>query len=258
MTITDTEIAAFIQQYILPLFRIASLFMVMPIIGSRTVTSRVRIALAILVTILVVPMLPPLSVVKSLSLATFLIVVQEVVIGVLIGFVFQIVFQVFVLSGQFMAMKMGLGFASMNDPTNGVQTTVLSQFFLMLMTLVFVSLDGHILLISLVVESFVTLPPGAWVITPGMFMQVVEMSTWLFSAALVFSLPVLTSLLFVNIAFGVMSRAAPQLNIFAVGFPFTLVMGLVLIWVGLNNFLPAFEEVMSFGFITTESLLRLR
>ncbi len=258
MSVTDAQIAAFVQQYLLPLFRIAALFMVMPIIGSRTVTARVRLALALLVTLIVVPMLPPLPVVKSLSLATFLIVLQEVAIGVMTGFVFQIVFQVFVLSGQFMAMKMGLGFASMNDPTNGVQTTVLSQFFLMLVTVVFVSLDGHVVLINLLVESFTTLPPGVWVLSADMFMQVVELSSWMFSAALVFALPILTSLLFVNISFGVMSRAAPQLNIFAVGFPFTLVMGLILIWIGLSNFLPAFEEVMSFGFLTTETLLRLR
>ncbi len=258
MSVTDAQIAAFVQQYLLPLFRIAALFMVMPIIGSRTVTARVRLALALLVTLIVVPMLPPLPVVKSLSLVTFLIVLQEVAIGVMTGFVFQIVFQVFVLSGQFMAMKMGLGFASMNDPTNGVQTTVLSQFFLMLVTVVFVSLDGHVVLINLLVESFTTLPPGVWVLSADMFMQVVELSSWMFSAALVFALPILTSLLFVNISFGVMSRAAPQLNIFAVGFPFTLVMGLILIWIGLSNFLPAFEEVMSFGFLTTETLLRLR
>lgn len=258
MVIADAQIAAFIQQYLLPLFRIAALFMVMPIIGSRTVTARVRLALALLVTVIVVPMLPPLPVVKSLSLATLLIVVQEVAIGVMTGFVFQIVFQVFVLSGQFMAMKMGLGFASMNDPTNGVQTTVLSQFFLMLVTVVFVSVDGHVVLINLLVESFTTLPPGAWGLSADMFMQVVTLGSWMFSAALVFALPILTSLLFVNISFGVMSRAAPQLNIFAVGFPFTLVVGLILIWIGLSNFMPAFEEVMSFGFLSTETLLRLR
>lgn len=258
MSITDTEIAVFVQQYILPFFRIAALFMVMPILGARTVPARVRLVLALTVTILVVPFLPQLPASPPFSLTSMLFVVQEMAIGISAGFIFQIVFQVFVLGGQFIAMKMGLGFASMNDPTNGVQTTVLSQFFLMLVTMIFVSIDGHVVLLATLVDSFQTIPPGTWIIDASMFKTVVDLGSWMFSAALVMSLPVLTSLLFVNIAFGVMSRAAPQLNIFAVGFPFTLVVGLVLVWVGLLNFLPAFENIVSFGFLTTESMLRLR
>lgn len=232
--------------------------MVMPIIGARTVPPRVRLVLALVTTVLVVPLIPELPQVPPFSLSALLFVIQEVLIGVMAGFIFQIVFQVFVLTGQIMAMKMGLGFASMNDPMNGVQTTALSQFFLMLVTVMFVSIDGHVILLKILVDSFTTLPAGTWIITTGMFEQILKLGGWMFSSALVFSLPVITSILFVNIAFGVMSRAAPQLNIFAVGFPFTLIMGLLLLWVGLMNFIPMFDNMMSFGFLTTESLLRLR
>ncbi len=257
MEISDTQIATFLHQYLLPFFRLGAMFTVMPILASRIVAPRVRLMLAILVTILIVPFMPKIPAEYSLSLTSLLFVTQEVAIGLLIGFLFQIVFQVFVLSGQFMAMKMGLGFASMNDPTNGVQTTVLSQFFLMLMTMMFVSADGHVILIKILVESFTSLPPGEWVLKPSVFFALVSTAGWMFSAALVFSLPVLTSLLFVNIAFGVMSRAAPQLNIFAIGFPFTLLMGLVLIWLGLGNFVDAFDSVVAYGMFTAESFLQL-
>ncbi len=255
MFYTDEQIAMFIQQYTLPLFRISAMFMVMPIIGARTVPMRVKTSLAVLVTILVVPLIPELPPVKSFSLNSSVFVAQELVIGLITGFIFQIVFQAFVLGGQFMAMKMGLGFASMNDPSNGVQTTVISQFFLMLVTMMFVSIDGHIVLIKILVDSFETLPPGEWVITRDMFTQLLSMANWMFSSALIFALPILTSLLFVNVAFGIMSRSAPQLNIFAIGFPFTLVMGLVLIWMGLVNFIPTFDRIISFGFLSTETLL---
>jgi len=257
MLFTDVEIATFIQQYFLPFTRIGMLFMVMPVIGSRIVTARIRLVLAGLCTFLVVPLLPPLPVSMALSLSSLLFIVQELVIGLVVGFVFQIVFQVYVLSGQFMAMKMGLGFASMNDPTNGVQTTVLSQFFLMLITLIFVVIDGHLLLLTLLVESFRTLPAGHFMLTPGIFMQMAQLGGWLFAAALVFTLPVLTSLLLVNIAFGVMSRSAPQLNIFAVGFPFTLVCGLVLIWLGLINLNDSFNDSVNYGFRFVHDLLQL-
>lgn len=257
MNISEQEISLFVQQYMFPLFRIAAMFMVMPVIGARTVSPRVRLVLAFLVTLIVVPILPPLAENPGLSLGSLIFIIQELAIGLVAGFVFQVVFQVFVLSGQFMAMKLGLGFASMNDPTNGVQTTVLSQFFLMLTTLTFVSLDGHLILIQMLVESFKVLPPGVWSLRPEMFVETASLASWMFSAALVFALPVLTSLLLVNIAFGVMSRSAPQLNIFAVGFPFTLVVGLVLIWIGLNNFIPSFESVMQYGFFSLDELLGL-
>lgn len=255
MIIHEDQIALFIHQYFLPFCRIGAMFMVMPIIGARTVAPTVRLMLAFLVTIIVVPLLPMLPVSPLFSLQSAVYVVQEILIGVACGFVFQIVFQVFVLSGLLMAMKMGLGFASMNDPTNGVQTTALSQFFLMMVTLMFVSVDGHVLLIQLLVEGFHGIPPGVWLFNSQSLMSVVVLCSWMFSTALVFALPVLTALLVVNIAFGVMSRAAPQLNIFAVGFPFTLVVGLVLVWYGLNNFVVNFERISEYGFMFIEKLL---
>lgn len=258
MQYSDAEIATFVQQYFLPFARISAMFMVMPVIGSRTVSPRVRLVLALLVTLIAVPLLPPLTNLGSLSFATILMVIQEIVLGLAVGFIFQVVFQVFILTGQIMAIKMGLGFASMNDPTNGVQTTALSQFFLMLVTLMFVSVDGHLVLIKLLLESFTSMPAGTWFLNADFFQSLVSLASWMFTAALVFSLPVLTSLLIVNIAFGVMSRAAPQLNIFAVGFPFTLVVGLMLVWFGLNNFVPAFQDVMAYGLLFLEDMLRIK
>lgn len=256
MVLTDTEIAVFIQQYFFPFTRIGMMFMVMPVIGSRIVSPRVRLTLAFLVSLIIVPLLPPIERVPSLSLSSLLFVVQEIAVGLIVGFSFQVVFQVFVLSGQFMAMKMGLGFASMNDPTNGVQTTVLSTFFLMLVTLVFVTMNGHLLLIDFIIQTFYLFPSGEWSLTADMFYKVANMGGWMFSAALLFALPILTSLLLVNVAFGIMSRAAPQLNIFAVGFPFTLLCGIALIWIGLSNFLTSFDNVVAHGFTLLHEIFR--
>lgn len=256
MEFTDTEIARFIQQYFLPFARISGLFMAMPVIGTRLVPVRVRLLMALLVTIVVVPLLPPLPA-AALSLGTLITLVQEILLGVTIGFAFQIAFQVFVLAGQYMAMKMGLGFASMNDPTNGVQTTVLSQFFLMLVTLMFVSVNGHLLLIELICTSFTTLPPGGALFGQTEMYRIANLGSWLFASALVFALPVLTALLVVNISFGVMSRAAPQLNIFAVGFPFTLICGMFLVWIGLRTMNVHFDNVFASAFNLVHDLLKV-
>lgn len=222
------------------------------------VPARVRILLAIMITVLVVPLLPPLDHSPVLSLQTFLILAQELLIGGAAGFSFQVVFQVFVLGAQFMAMKMGLGFASMNDPANGVQTTVLAQFFQILTTMLFVVVGGHLILIEMVVVSFDTLPLGQSSFAPDKAFALANFGGWMFASALIMALPVLTALLVVNIAFGVMSRAAPQLNIFAVGFPFTLICGMALMWIGLAALPVNFDDFMADGFEFVRDLLGVR
>lgn len=255
--LTDTNIMEFVGRYIWPLFRISALFMAMPIIGSRVVTARVRVLLALTLTLIVVPMLPPMPVVPALSLQSLMIVLQQVVIGLAVGFFLQVVFQVFVLAGQLIAMKMGLGFASMNDPANGVTVTVLSQYYLILATLLFLSMNGHLVAIELIVSSFHTLPISANGLSAGDFWNIALAGSWLFSRALLIALPVLTSLLIVNLAFGVMSRAAPQMNVFAVGFPITLVFGLFLMWTSQSSFLPNFATFVEEGFSFVHQLLRV-
>jgi flagellar biosynthetic protein FliR len=245
--LTEAQIAQFVGQYIWPLFRITAMFMAMPVIGTQLVSPRVRIVLGFTLTLLVVPLLPPLPAVPPLSLASLLIVVQQVLIGLAMGFFLQVVFQVFVLGGQFIAMKMGLGFASMNDPSSGVAVTVISQFYLILATLLFLVMNGHLVVIELLVESFQLIPVADTGLTAEMFWQIAASGSWLFSRALMIALPVLTSLLVVNLAFGVMSRAAPQMNVFAVGFPITLLLGLVLIWLSIPNFLPNYQLFLEEG-----------
>jgi len=255
--LTDSNIMEFVGRYIWPLFRISALFMAMPIIGSRVVTARVRVLLALTITLIVVPMLPPMPVVPMLSLQSLMIVLQQVVIGLAVGFFLQVVFQVFVLAGQLIAMKMGLGFASMNDPANGVTVTVLSQYYLILATLMFLSMNGHLVVIELIVSSFHTLPISETGLAVTDFWNIAQAGSWLFSRALLIALPVLTSLLVVNLAFGVMSRAAPQMNVFAVGFPITLVFGLFLMWASQSSFLPNFSTFVEEGFSFVHQLVRV-
>lgn len=252
---TEQDLGLLIQQYFLPFCRIGAMFLAMPILGSQLVSPRVRLGLAFIVTLMVVPMLGTIPKVSGLSVQTFIYISQELLLGLAAGYCFQVAFQVFVLAGQLIAMKMGLGFASMNDPVNGVQTTAISQFYLMLVTLMFVSVNGHLVMINMLVESFVTFPPGGFIFSTNTMWKIANVGSWLFAAGLLMALPVLTALLFINIAFGIMSRAAPQLNIFAIGFPFTLLCGLLMIWLGLVTFDSNFESVMDDGFILLHQIL---
>src|SRR5690606_33862196 len=138
-------------------------------------------------------------------------------------------------------------FAAMNDPSSGVSVTVLSQFYLLLSTLLFLAIDGHIIVIQMLVDSFATFPVGGSGLSTDNFLAIVGLGSWMFNAGLVISLPLFTALLVVNMSFGVMSRSAPQMNVFTVGFPITLILGLLIMWFSLANFLPLFEGIIEDG-----------
>ena len=185
--------------------------------------------MAVLVTALITPSLPNMPSVEPMSAAGLLLSGQQVVIGFAMGFILQMVFGAIVIGGQTLSMTMGLGFAMAVDPQNGVQVPVLSQLYVILATLIFLAIDGHLILIQVLVDSFTLLPIGLSGWSNDFGINVVLWASQMFLTALLLVLPALTAILLVNVAFGVITRAAPQLNIFAVGFPVTITAGFVFI-----------------------------
>lgn len=255
LLVTEMGINQFVGQYTWPLIRISAFFMAVPIIGTKIVPARVRLALAFSLALMVSPMLPEIPAVSFVSMQGMIMVVHQVIIGLAMGFVMQVAMQVFTLAGQFIAMKMGLGFASMNDPANGVTVTVISQYYLITSTLLFLSFNGHLVLIDYIVDSFTLLPITSTGLPASSLWFIASLGGWMFASGLVIALPLLTALLVVNLAFGVMSRAAPQMNVFAVGFPITLVFGMVLMWIGMVSFLPNFELFMREGLAAVRTVM---
>ncbi|MGH1441689.1 MAG: flagellar biosynthetic protein FliR [Cellvibrionaceae bacterium] len=253
---SDSQIGQFVGQYFWPLTRISAFVLAAPIFGTRVISARIRLVLSVMLTILVAPLLPALPPFTTLSLDMALITVQQILIGVTLAFIFQVTFQVFVLAGQYIAMKMGLGFAQMNDPSNGVSVTIISQFYLLTTTLLFLSINGHLAILKIIVDSFTIMPIGETGFSASDFYQIVNLGGWMFASALTIALPVLTALLVVNIAFGIMSRSAPQINIFAVGFPVTLIFGLLLMWLDFNAFLPSFNQFVNEGLTFGQQILQ--
>ena len=257
MNFTDAEIGTWVSTWLWPMFRIASFFMVIPVIGTQLVPMRVRVGLAFLVTLLVVPLIPPVPVVEPLSFNAVFITLQQIFIGSLTGFMFVMLMQLFVVSGMMIAMQMGLGFASMVDPANGVNVPVLSQIFLVCVTLIFLAMNGHLVMIEIIVETFRSWPISEQIIgvnsitREDMWMFISRIS-WLFASALVMSLPAITAVLIINLSFGIMTRAAPQMNVFSLGFPIGMMFGLFIVWVSSNGLLPQFDT------FSTETFLFLR
>jgi len=252
-----SQLTSMMAGFLWPLFRIAAFFMFVPIISSQLVPVRVRMGLAVLVTLSVAPLLPAMPVLDGLSFEVYLLIGQQLLIGFSMAFIFQMFFQIFVLAGQMIAMQMGLGFASLVDPVNGVSVAVLSQFYLMLVMLMFVSMNGHLVVIEVFIESFNTMPVAIEPFDSGIFLQLVSWGMWMFASALMIALPAICALLVVNFAFGIMNRAAPQLNVFALGFPISMLVGMVIVFVTLTRFVPQFDQLAEQSLMMMRSLLGL-
>ena len=255
----DIDYQLFIQkisQYIWPIFRITGVFITLPVLSTAVVPAKIRAVLVIFMSIISAQFISP-----GLSFEFFIpsqiaYIATELLLGLLMGFIFQMVFQAFIIGGQIVAMQSGLGFATMVDPASQANVPLVSQFYLMLVTLVFLALNGHLIVIDILVRSFNTLPIGGLEFDQSLFGQVLEFSVWMFKAAVMVALPAIISLLVVNISFGVMTRAAPQLNIFSIGFPITLTLGIVIIYMSLYGVLPHIRLTLDHGFGFIEGMVK--
>lgn len=226
MIYTGAELTTWLATLLWPFMRIGAMFAAVPIFSSRSVPVRIRVLFAFLLSWMLLPVIPEPPDVELISGQALIISIHQILIGLAMGFIMQLVFAAFVIAGQSIAMAMGLGFASMIDPQNGMQVPVISQAFLIMVTLVFLALNGHLLLIELLAKSFQTLPIGMLVPSREGLWQLVSWGSAMFTGGMLIALPAVAALLLVNLAFGVTTRAAPQLNIFAVGFPVMIMVGL--------------------------------
>lgn len=243
MLVTDELISQWVAQLLWPLFRVAGFLAIMPVLGAQSVSVRIRAALAVAIALLVAPLID-VPAINVLSPEVVVVSLWQMLIGLITGFIFLLLLQVFVVAGQMMSMQMGLGFASMMDPANGVSVSILSQWYQLLITLLFLAADGHLVALQILISSFDTLPIGVEGITQGDWGYLLSLGSWLFVSALQLALPAVAALLFVNLIFGVMTRSAPQLNVFALGFPITMLLGLFVAWMTIGNMMPRFNELM--------------
>ena len=227
MDILVSEVVQRFYTLLWPMIRVSAFLLAAPFFSLRAVNVRVRVLLAALLTLMIYPLVD-WPIINPYSAAGLREIFNQVLIGTVMGMLLQIVNASLVVGGQAVSAAMGLGMANMVDPNMG-NVPVISQFFIVCSTLIFMGMGGHVLVISLVLESFKTLPIGQ-MLEPGMLMAVLlQWSSMMFLGALLLALPIMVSLLFVNIGVGVITRAAPALNIFAVGFPAMILVGMVLL-----------------------------
>jgi flagellar biosynthetic protein FliR len=229
-----------------PLTRVMGVIAAAPIFSRSSIPNQVKLGLGIMLTLIIMPTLPPLPQFEIFSFQGLLILVQQLIIGLSIGFSMRLVFAAVEVAGQLIGMSMGLGFASFFDPQSQGQSTVINQFLGMLTMLIFLSLDGHLMIVSAIANSFVSMP----ITVSGGSINPMKIAMWgeiIFSAGLLLALPAVTALLITNMALGILTRTAPQLNLFGIGFPITLSMGFLVIALALPGMLKPIEKLIEQG-----------
>jgi flagellar biosynthetic protein FliR len=237
LTFTDAQVLAWITPLLWPFLRVLALFGSLPVFAQRGVPARVRIALAFLIALCAQATLPQAPLIALDSAAGAQAVVQQLVIGISLGFAVRIVFAAIEFAGEVIGLQMGLNFAGFFDPMSGGETTAVSSFFGTAVAWLFIVINGHLLLIAALVQSFHAFPVGA---EPFAFLRTVQPQVWgieVFRLGLWIALPLVGMLLFINLVLGVISRVAQQMNIFSIGFPITVGVGLV----GVLLTLPAMQ-----------------
>lgn len=255
ITLTAAEMTSWVGQFLWPFFRIAAMMHIAPVISGRQLPRRYRIGLTFVLTVVIMPLAGEMPKVDPLSGDSLVIIIQQLIIGFGMGFILLLVLNTVIVAAENISMTMGMGFATMTDPINGGQVAVVGQFFMVLASLLFLSFNGHLAAIQMLADSFALIPVSTNGIGSEGLWHVVSWARHMFIGALTIALPAIAALLSVNLAMGVITRAAPQLNIFSIGFPITMTLGFILMNLSLPVFLPVFENLLAEGMEAARSLL---
>lgn len=256
LTLTSIELNTWIAALLWPLSRILGLVAAAPLFGNAAVPVSIKVSLGVLLAMIIAPTVPALPATDPMSMAGLLILAQEMLIGLAMGFSIRIVFAAVEMAGEISSLTMGLGFASFFDPQTKGRSSAISQFLTMLATLMFLTVNGHLVLLAALAESFVSLPISASPINGGGFQQLAAWGGEIFRSGVQIALPIIAALLLTNVALGILTRAAPQLNIFGIGFPVTLGVGLLVLAMVLPYLAVPFQNMFLRGIETARLLPR--
>lgn len=233
ISFTEAQLSAWYGSVFWPLVRVLALFATAPLLSHRAVPLRIKVGLAIAIVVVLMPNLqaPPLA--DALTAPGLALLVQNILVGVVIGFTVRLVFAALELAGELVGLQMGLSFAGFFNPMSGQTQNAVASFLALMALLMFIAIDGHLMLVHALAESFRVFPlvadPAASLTSSLQFGQLVRSASEMFSIALSIALPFLAVMLLVNLVLGVLARVAPQLNVFAVGFPLIILVGLTLL-----------------------------
>lgn len=256
LNVTSAQLDLWLGLFVFPLARILGLLAMAPVFNNAALPRRIRLILGLAIAVALAPALPPLPQIAIGSWQGILVLAQQILIGLVMGFAVRIVFAAIDIAGELFGLQMGLSFAVFYDPNGSGQTPVITEFVALLATLLYLAMNGHLLMLSALAESFTLLPVSTQPVASRGLWALLASAAGLFSAGLLLSLPLVAALLIANIALGVLSRIAPTLNLFAVGFPVTLTAGFIVLDLSLPFLGAAIGRLYDQGFANLGVILR--
>jgi flagellar biosynthetic protein FliR len=253
--IDSSQWLEWLNHYFWPLLRVLALIMTAPVLSERSIPKRVKIALGIMITIVIAPSLPVIEI-PIFSANGFWLAMQQLLIGVALGFTMQFAFAAVRTAGEIVGLQMGLSFATFFDPSSRLNMPVLARFLDILAILLFLTFNGHLWLISMLVDTFYTLPVSEMSINSQVFMTLTRSAGLIFINGLMLALPLITLLLTLNIALGMLNRMSPQLSVFVIGFPVTLSIGMLVFAAMMPLVAPFTEHLFSTVFDLLANIIR--
>lgn len=250
------QLEAWLAAFIFPLARILALVASSPVLGNKQIPARVKVGFAMLITFLIAPTLNIPADIEASSGPGLFILLQQILVGLAMGFSMRLIFTAIEMAGDLMGMQMGLGFANFYDPINSSNTQVIAQFLGIVAALAFLSMNAHLYMLATLAESFKAFPISTLVPSANAMHTLALWGGSIFAHALRLSLPLIGALLITNLALGILTRSAPQLNIFAIGFPITLVVGFATLMLTLPYLATLLEIYMQAGQDTMLNIAR--
>jgi flagellar biosynthetic protein FliR len=256
ISISSAQLDAWLGLFVFPLTRVLGLLAMTPVFNNAALPVRVRLVMGLGITMALAPALPPPPAIEAGSWLGLAVIAEQMLIGVMMGFALRIALAALDVTGELIGLQMGLSFATFFDPSSSSITPVMTQFLGFLTALMFLAMNGHLLAITLLAESFTLLPVSTTPFHATALWSIVTSAAMMFSLGVMLALPLITALLVTNISLGVLSRVAPSLNLFAVGFPVTLALGFIVLWLTLPYLGAAMESVFNRGFEVLELSVR--
>jgi len=255
LSLEVADVSAWISRLWWPMLRIGGFVATAPLMSSAVVPPRVKIVLNLALGALLAPLAQVPADLSVFSGRGVVAACQELVTGLAIGTVVQLAFESVTLAGQVISMTMGLGFATLVDPERGANTAVLGQFLMIIAVLGYLAVNGHLVLIGALAHSFHTLPVGGAHVDANLFWSMARWGAQVFETGLLIALPAVVALIIVNLALGVVTRAAPQLNIFGIGFPITLLAGFFVLFVGIDAIMLGMSDLVDDALLAVSQLV---
>ncbi|WP_339885396.1 flagellar biosynthetic protein FliR [Vreelandella maris] len=253
--VTFAQLQGWLVAFLWPFARITAFMAASPLWGHSSVPNQAKVGLAALIAFVIAPILPAMPAIAIMSWAGVGIMIEQILIGLAMGLVMHIMFAVVQAAGDFIGLQMGLAFASFFDTASGTNIMVLSRILYMITLLMFLAMNGHLMVLETLIMSFQTLPIGIGTFNPDAFILLARYGGTIFAAGMLLALPLVGSLLTINLALGILNRSAPQLTVFNIGFPTSLIVGLILMMVLMTDISRFLQRLFTQGLDFLQNLI---